>query len=181
MGKPILYSKNTFTTSSATTSYDFDQHLTKLSGKDRKLITRVTLNIDWGDQLWAKFPLLARCLMELPLQHLVIAIVEKQDMEPGEERSVLKEVDTNQATSVGKVTDDGSSKGETTAGKVAASSGFKREGAMGDMMLNVEKKIIKDLLNGLPALQVFRLKGHRDEKFAKGLEMKAPARGGTVG
>lgn len=45
------------------------------------MITDIKLEIDWADKLWAKFPLVARALVELKgLLKLEIAIVGKEEM-----------------------------------------------------------------------------------------------------
>lgn len=65
VGMPLLYGSNTITTSTPTSSKDFDKHLLKLPGRYRQLIQHVRLQVDWGDELWAKFPLIARVLGEI--------------------------------------------------------------------------------------------------------------------
>lgn len=82
-GLPLLYSENTFTTSSPATSVDFDAHLSSLPGEKRQLITSIALKIDWGTQLWAKFPLIARQIAELKsLRQLKIIIINGNDPKP---------------------------------------------------------------------------------------------------
>ena len=65
IGMPLLYGSNTITTSSPATSKNFDKHLLDLPGRHRQLIKHVKLEIDWADELWAKFPLIARVLGEI--------------------------------------------------------------------------------------------------------------------
>ena len=81
IGIEILYSCNTFTTSSPATSVNFDNDLLKLPGKTLQLIRHVKLEIDWADTLWAKFPLIARVLGSIQgLKSLKIKILpEPQD------------------------------------------------------------------------------------------------------
>ena len=82
-GLPLLYSENTFTTSSPATSVDFDAHLSSLPGKNRQFITSIALKIDWGAQLWAKFPLIARQIVELKtLRQLRIIVIAGNDHKP---------------------------------------------------------------------------------------------------
>ena len=79
-GLPLLYGENTFSTSSPATSIDFDVHLSSLPGKNRQLITKVVLKIDWATQLWARFPLIARQIAELKsLRQLEIIIADNGD------------------------------------------------------------------------------------------------------
>ena len=83
IGLPLLYGENRFTTSSAATSIHFDAHLSKLPGKNRQLITKIVLKIDWATQLWAKFPLIARHIAELKsLRQLDIKIIDDNDRKP---------------------------------------------------------------------------------------------------
>lgn len=83
IGLPLLYGENTFTTSSPATSIDFDAHLSSLPGKTRQLITSIALKIDWANQLWAKFPLIARHIAELKsLRQLEIIIIDRDDPKP---------------------------------------------------------------------------------------------------
>ena len=65
VGMPLLYGSNTMTTSTAADSKDFDKHLLNLPGRYRQLIKHVKLQIDWADELWARFPLIARVLGEI--------------------------------------------------------------------------------------------------------------------
>ena len=65
VGMPLLYGSNIITSSTSASSKDFDKHLLKLSGRCRQLIKRVRLQIDWADELWANFPLIARVLGEI--------------------------------------------------------------------------------------------------------------------
>ena len=83
IGLPLLYGENTFTTSLPATSIDFDAHLSSLPGKTRQLITRIALKIDWTNQLWARFPLIARHIAELKsLRQLEIIIIDRNGPKP---------------------------------------------------------------------------------------------------
>ena len=129
---PLLYGENTFTTSSPATSIDFDAQLSSLPGKNRQLITKIALKIDWGAQLWARFPLIARHIAEIKsLRQLEIIIIDRNDPKP--------------------VT-------------------YARDGPYGVAMLKSEKKVFRELIAGLKALRVFKLKGFPDDDFAKALE-----------
>ena len=152
IGRQILYRENTFTTSSPATSYNFDAHIAALRGPCRKLITNVALQIDWGDQLWSKFPLIAVRLGELKLKKLTLEIVKK-NLE--KERPALREISHNQSVS-------GAGQGSRGVAK--------REGTAALVMLKAEKKMLRDLVDGLPALREFKLKGFRDENFGRELE-----------
>ncbi|KAL8655439.1 MAG: hypothetical protein Q9210_000874 [Variospora velana] len=140
---PILYGANTFTTSSAATSYDFDAHLLATPGRLRAMIKSVELTIDWGDMLWAKMPLVAAKLLELKgLKSLKLHIVGGGEVESG------KAIRT----------------GVTRRGRA------EREGLMAVAMLKAEKKVLRELVEGLKGLRVFELKGFVDGGFARNLE-----------
>ena len=49
-------------------------------------------------------------------------------------------------------------------------NGFPRQGAMAQVMLKAEKKVLTKLVLGLQALQVFQLQGFADGAFAKNME-----------
>ena len=150
MGREILYGSNTFTTSSPATSSNFDKDLLKLPGKNLQLIRRIELEIDWADQLWAKFPLIASALGSIQgLKGLKLTIVEPC-------HHVIE--DSNEVVLMPKAELNGSR------------SGYPREGPMGQVMLKAEKKVLVNLVVGLRALQTFKLKGFADEKFARKLE-----------
>ncbi|KAL9006171.1 MAG: hypothetical protein Q9188_001050, partial [Gyalolechia gomerana] len=144
---PILYGKNTFTTSSPATSYDFDAHLLSIPGRCRQMITKVVLEISWGAQLWMKFPLVAARVGELKgLKELRLEIVDKGEDEQGE---VVKD------------------KGD---GERMAEMVVKREGKAAAAMLKAEKRVLRELVMGLKGLRFFELQGFEDEVFARGLE-----------
>ena len=159
-GRPILYGKNTFTTSTPSTSYDFDSHISDLSGKVRKLVTSVALLVDWPDQLWSKFPLIAQSLGELPLQKLAIIIVRKEELSE-KEVQVKKE----RAALVGRATHRCA-----LAEKEGISLAFEGKEAVANPVLDAERKMFKDLVQGLRTLREFYLQGFEDEGFAKALE-----------
>jgi len=146
LGRQILYRENTFTASSPSTSYNFDAHLAGLHGQYRQLISSITLQIDWADKFWMKFPLVAMRLGELPLRKLVLEIVG------GKERRALEPIDANRSMVVGKEAGKGGSSAQT------------------DVILKAEKKMLKNLVSGLRALREFHLVGYRDEGFARELE-----------
>lgn len=140
-------SGNVFTTSSPATSANFDKDLLKLPGHSLQLIRHVELQIDWADELWAKFPLIARVLGSIQaLKSLKITIITK----PSDH-----------------VTDDWSAMALKVKG---ARNGCLRQGAMAQVMLKAEKKVLMSLVLGLQALHVFKLQGFADDKFARDLE-----------
>lgn len=150
MGREVLYSRNTFTTSSPASSANFDKDLLKLPGKNLQLIRRIELEIDWADQLWAKFPLIASALGSIQgLKSLKITIVEPC-------HHVVE--NANEGVLIPK------------AVPKAIRNGYAREGPMAQVMLKAEKKVLVNLVVGLRALQTFTLHGFVDEKFAKKLE-----------
>lgn len=147
-GLPILYGENTITTSQ---SYAFDSYLLSLPPRNRQMITSIRLEIDWADQLWAKFPLIAMQLGQLRhLQKLEIIIVESKTHESC---AALLDNDPNRTLFIGH----------------RQLNGMKREGSLSDAMLKAEKKMLKDMVQGLKALRVFKLEGFRDSLFAERL------------
>ena len=175
IGVPILYGENTFTTSSPSTSFDFDEHLLSVPGSKRQLITSVKLEIDWADELWAKFPLVARALGELKaLLKLELIIVEKEKEKVEQKKpTALIEKDVNlkimiayHQTSLGK---DRSVHQRAPAAD-RADGQVKREGPVADAMLKAEIKMLRDLVTGIKGLKEFRLMGFRHEVFAWCLE-----------
>ena len=172
IGVPILYGENTLTAPSPATSFDFDLHILSLPGSKRQMITNVKLEIDWADQLWAKFPLVARALGELKsLQKLEIAIVEKEKTVE-QKRAMLIE-DANRKPPI--THDPISHSKHSTAHHCSSATDrtnvrMKREGQVADAMLKAEMKMLHDLVTGIKGLKDFRLTGFRHEVFAWYLE-----------
>ena len=136
------------------------------------MITNVKLEIDWADQLWAKFPLVARALGELKsLQKLEIAIVEKEKTVE-QTRAVLNENANRKAMIThGQI----SHSKHSTAYHCSSATDrtnvrMKREGQVADAMLKAEMKMLRDLVTGIKGLKHFRLTGFRHEVFAWCLE-----------
>ncbi|KAI4091014.1 MAG: hypothetical protein LQ344_004395 [Seirophora lacunosa] len=149
---PILYGANTFTASSAATSYDFDAHLLAIPGRCRAMIKSVELTIDWGHRLWAKMPLVAARLLELRgLKSLKLHI------------SVDGEVENAEAVGSG----------------VTGRERGVRQGLAAEAMLKAEKKVLRELVEGLRGLRVFELNGFVDGEFAR--ELEEWIRGGRKG
>ena len=173
IGVPILYGENTLTTCSPATSFDFDEHLQSLPGSKRQMITSVKLDIDWADELWAKFPLVARALGELKgLQKLEIIIGEKERVVE-EKRSALIEKDVNLKLMI-TYGQTSPSKHRTIPQRAPVThprdGRVKREGSVADLMLKAEMKMLRDLVTGFKGLKEFRLVGFRHEVFAWCLE-----------
>ena len=143
---PIMYGENYIAACGPSFSRDFDIALRKLPGRNRQLIRKISLPIDWADELWTKFPAIAAAIGELKgLEKLRIHIFQKEDgVEPS-----------------WKV--HGTGKGPEVI--------MKREGAMREMMLNVEKKVIREMAECLPSLQSFRLHGFEDALWAANLSL----------
>jgi hypothetical protein len=155
LGRSILYGENTLISSTPSTSIDFDAHIAHLSGHNRLLITKIRLEIDWPEQLWSHFPLIARYLGELKsLKELWIIIIINENKRS--EIPILTDKDSNQSLTIIN----------TRAGKCQLPSS-----AIANITLKSEKRIFRELVEGLKALKVFTLKGYsRDEAFARGLE-----------
>ena len=137
------------------------------------MITNVKLEIDWADQLWAKFPLVARALGELrSLQKLEIAIVEKEKTVEQKQAGLIADV-PNRSTMIthGHISH---SKHSTAHHRSSATHRtdvrMKREGPVADAMLKAEMKMLHDLVTGIKGLKIFRLTGFRHEVFAWCLE-----------
>ena len=142
-GLPILYGENIITASSPLTSFNFDEDLAALSGKHRQLIRWISLEIGWADDLWAKFPLVARYVGEIRgLKGLEIVILEQNQKPEGGRRAITGNVGRE----------------------------IKREGQLSEMMLKAEKKMFRDLVEVLQSLREFYLVGFRDKDFAMRLE-----------
>ena len=137
------------------------------------MITNVKLEIDWADQLWAKFSLVARALGELKgLLKLEIVIVEKEKMV--EKKSTARiEKDANLEIMI-KYGQNSTYKDRSTRQRTPATDRancrVKREGPVADVMLKAEMKVLKDLVTGIKGLKAFRLIGFRHEVFAWCLE-----------
>lgn len=173
VGVPILYGENTFTTSTPATSFNFDEHLLSLPGSKRQLITSVKLEIDWADELWAKFPLVARALAELKaLLKLELIIVEKKKVEQ-KKPAALVEKDANLKIMIayGQISPDKDKVVRQRAPATDRADGrVKREGQVAEAMLKAEMKMLRDLVTGIKGLKEFRLIGFRHEVFAWCLE-----------
>ena len=173
VGVPILYGENTLTASSPATSFNFDEHILSLPGSKRQLITSVKLEIDWADELWAKFPLVARALGELKaLLKLELIIVGKEKVEQ-KKPAALVEKDTNLKIMIayGQISPE---KDKSVRQRAPATdrtdSRVKRGGPVADAMLKAEMKMLRDLVTGMKGLKEFRLIGFRHEVFAWCLE-----------
>ncbi|KAL9130819.1 MAG: hypothetical protein Q9217_001071 [Psora testacea] len=140
---PVLYCENTFTTSTPSTSKNLNRMLAALPGANRQLIRSVKLEINWDLELWAHLPLVAKSLRELRLlQRLDISIM-------GGDGTDVRHID---------------------AGKKMTRKPAEREGRVAQVMLDTEKKVLKDLVENLLSLKVFRLEGFEDANFAKQLQ-----------
>ncbi len=128
----------------------------------RQLITAVKLEIGWADQLWAKFPLVARALGELKcLVKLEIVIIEKGGMVEDDQEALI-EKDASLDITI--------TYGQRPPATDRASHRMKREGSVADAMLKAEMKMLKDLVGGFKGLKHFKLRGFRHEVFAWCLE-----------
>lgn len=133
------------------------------------MITNVKLEIDWADQLWVKFPLVARALGELKgLLKLQIIIIEK-DKTTERKRRALIEQDANFKETMITLGQTPKGKGRKAATN-RAQNRVKREGPVADVMLKAEMKMLKGLVKGIKGLKDFRLIGFRHEVFAWCLE-----------
>lgn len=93
VGTPLLYGANTLTTSSARTSQAFDAHLLALPGQHRQLIKAIKLEIDWADELWAKFPLIARVVGEIVGLKRLEIVITKGGRREGPRAEMLRKVE----------------------------------------------------------------------------------------
>ena len=143
------------------------------------MIRDVVLEIDWADGLWAKLPLVARALGELKgLRRLeLFFVVEREGMMEAEtERMVCIDGDVDLDIRLTYDQDLPSDKNGTVrrqCGPVndgGADRRGKREGALADVMLRAEMKMLEDLVGGIKGLRRFRLVGYRDRVFAEWLE-----------
>lgn len=173
VGLLILYGENTLTTSSPATSYDFDAHLLSLRGRTRQMITSVRLEIDWADELWAKFPLTARALGELKgLRRLeiVIIVIEKEKKNRTALTMIEKDAKLNIALAYGQQYPPGQNITTTPLRTATTHGRARREGPVAAAMLKAEMQMLKDLVTNLKHLKYFRLIGFRNEGFARCLE-----------
>lgn len=137
------------------------------------MITNVKLEIDWADQLWSKFPLVARALGELKgLLKLEIVIVEKpKTLEKKRTASIEEDENLKMMITYGQASPG---KDRPVRQRAPATDRtdvqVKREGPVADVMLKAEMKMLKDLVTGIKGLQDFRLMGFRHEVFAWCLE-----------
>ena len=147
VGIEVLYGRNTFTTSSAASSAEFDRQVHGLASRILQLIRHVKLEIDWIDELWSKLPLLASALGRMQgLKSLDITILSKtQSIVPG-----------------------GRTKGLALRPMESRSAFI--PGQMEEAILQTEKRVLKNLVLELRALRIFRLRGFVDRKFATDLE-----------
>ena len=70
IGIEVLYSYNTFTTSSPASSVDFDKHLLSLPSRTLQLVRHVRLDIDWAEELWVSLFGALSTLLRMSLQIL---------------------------------------------------------------------------------------------------------------
>lgn len=149
IGMPLLYGMNIITATSPATSHDFDAHLATIPVKNRRLIMNIKLEIDWANELWKKFPLIAQQLGQLPLKQLVI-ILSYKDKRLQQQRSALADREANPQLSL--------------SGKDVKK--LKQNWMIADAKLKAEKKMLKTLVEDFRTLKVFRLEGFRDQAFA---------------
>ena len=137
------------------------------------MITDVKLEIGWADQLWAKFPLVARALGELKSLHkLEIVLVETEKvMEENRTASIEEDANLEIMITYGEAS---ASQERTPRRRTPAidrvDRQVKREGPIADTMLKAEMNMLKDLVTGFKGLKDFRLIGFRHEVFAWCLE-----------
>ena len=160
-GKQVFFAQNTFTTSSPSTSLELHRGIRNLSRELRCLITNISLQINWADELWVQFPLLAAALpLLVRLRRLEVFFVVRKVIRGGDGASNVEEEE------------------EGREAKRRESRGVKRESAMAQLMMKAEKKMFSDwVLDDLKALEVFRLVGFADEEFARKMELIVNKRG----
>ena len=147
VGIEVLYGRNTFTTSSAATSVEFDKQVHGLPSRILLLIRHVKLEIDWIDELWSKLPLLASVLGRMQgLKSLEITIIWKAQ----------------------RIVTGGRTEG--LASRPMVSRGAYVQGQMEEAILKTEKHVLKNLVLELQALRSFRLRGFVDRQYAMDLE-----------
>ena len=137
------------------------------------MITNIKLEIDWADQLWSKFPLVARALGELKgLRKLEIAIVENEKTVEQKRAGLIADVpNRNTVITHGQISHRKLSTAHHCISAIDRTNvRMKREGQVADAMLKAEMKMLHDLVTGIKGLKDFRLTGFRHEVFAWCLE-----------
>ena len=132
------------------------------------MITDVKLEIGWADQLWAKFPLVARALGELKSLHKLEIVLVETEKVMEENRTASIEEDANLEIMI--TYGEASARQERTPTIDTVDHQVKRKGPIADTMLRAEMKMLKDLVTGVKGLKDFRLIGFRHEVFAWCLE-----------
>ena len=147
VGIEVLYGRNTFTSSSAATSAEFDKQILRLPSRILQLIRHVKLEIDWIDELWSKMPLIATALGSIQgLKSLDITIITRAQRIVTEERAK-----------------------DMALRRTESRSAF-LHGQIEEAILKAEKHVLKKLVLELRALRLFRLRGFIDRQFAMDLE-----------
>ena len=157
--KSLYFGENIFITSSPSTSSERRNGIRYLSGEVRTLITKLSLKLDWADELWIRFPLVASSLLLLVrLSWLEIYFVRTHVSLVDEGNFTLNKEESQEITR-------------------RDARGFAREGEMAQIILKAEKKMFTDVVLRLKALKMIRLVGFADEDFARKLELTV---GGTA-
>ncbi len=160
VGKVILYGENTFTTITPCTTYHLDWTLSRMPIWQQHLITSLSLQIDWADELWTKFPLIAVALHELKkierLEIFIVSTTPPMTRNMLSHRRYIRELQEEQREKAKR---------------------YNRQGTAAEAMLTAEKKTLKDLVCTMRSLRVFRLVGFADEEFARRLELHVDLRG----
>ena len=154
IGTRILYGENTFTTATPSISYDLDRTLSRTFDWQRHLIKSISMQVDWGEVLWTKFPLIAVALYELKnLERLEISFVSSTPLATADLFTPHVQLLT-----------------DLQARLRLEAKRYKREETAAWVILNAEKKMFKDLVRTMRSLRTFRLVGFADEEFARQLE-----------
>ena len=149
VGIEVLYGRNTFTTSSAATSAEFDKQILRLPSGILRLLRHIKLEIDWIDELWSKLPLLASALGRMQgLRSLEITITSKAQ----------------------KIVTGARTEGLASRPMESRGAHIRVQGQMHEAILKAEKRVLKNLVLELRALRIFRLRGFIDRQFATELE-----------
>lgn len=160
--KGLYFRENIFTTSSPSTSSELHNGIRNLSVEVRALITKLSFKIDWADELWIKFPLVASALLLLTrLSRLDIHFVRKRNV------SAVNEGDSTLKEDIREM-------------KRRDTRVFARNGGMAQIILKAEKKMFTDLALGLKGLKVLSLVGFADEDFARKLELAVSRKGAST-